>query len=148
MRSPAFNRTQRNVHNPNHLFEENKTMALTAKKLQGLPKGPAAQILAEVNGSIQSLSGAGAVNLTTATTRYTSTGAAQALTLADATVTGHKKRIIHCVDGGSGVLTAGGALHLADSIATITFTNVRDWVDLEWNGSAWAVTAYAGVTFA
>lgn len=133
-------------------------MPLTAKKLQGLPKGPSAEILAEVNstanqivvalrGSIQSLSGAGAVNLTTGTTRYTSTGATQALTLASATATGHKKRIIHAVDGGSGVLTAGASLLLADSIATITFTAVRDWVDLEWNGSAWAVTAFSGVSF-
>jgi hypothetical protein len=51
------------------------------------------------------------------------------------------------VDGGSMVLTAGSALHLADSIATITFTAVRDWVELEWLGTAWGVIAYSGVTF-
>jgi hypothetical protein len=100
-----------------------------------------------VQGASQALSGAGAINLTTAVTRFTSTGATQALTLADGTVIGHEKTIIHAVDGGSGVITAGAALHLGDSIATITFTNVRDWVTLKWNGTAWDVKCFGGVTF-
>jgi hypothetical protein len=99
-------------------------------------------------GASQALSGAGAINLTTAVTRFTSTGATQALTLADGTVIGQEKTIIHAVDGGSGVITAGAALHLGDSIATITFTNVRDWVTLKWNGTAWDVKSFGGVTFA
>ena len=95
------------------------------------------------------LSGAGAIDITVPTTLYTSTGAAQALTLADGNVSqiGFRKRILHAVDGGSGVLTAGGALHLGNSIATITLTNVRDWVELEWDGTSWFVIGYAGATF-
>lgn len=95
----------------------------------------------------QSLSGAGAISLKVPTTRLTSTGAAQAVTIADSKHKGFRKLIIHAVDGGSMVITAGSTIHLADSIATITFTAVRDWVELEWNGTAWAVIAYGGVTF-
>ena len=105
------------------------------------------RVRAETN-AYQTLSGAGAITLTEPTTRYTSTGAAQALTIADAKFKGQRKRIIHAVDGGSGVITAGSSIHLADSLSTITFTAVRDWVELEWNGTAWAVIGYAGVTFA
>lgn len=98
----------------------------------------------------QALSGAGAIDHTTLTTLFTSTGAAQALTLADGTqaMRGFRKRVIHAVDGGSGVITAGAALHLGQSIATITFTNVRDWCELEWDGTNWNVIGYAGATFA
>jgi len=52
----------------------------------------------------QSLSGAGAVDITNAFTNLTSTGAAQALTLANGTL-GEIKIISHAVDGGSAVLT-------------------------------------------
>ena len=98
----------------------------------------------------QVLSGAGAIDHVSHTTLFTSTGAAQALTLADGTtpMIGFRKRIIHAVDGGSGVITAGAALHLGHSIATITFTNVRDWVELEWDGTNWNVIGYSGVSFA
>lgn len=82
----------------------------------------------------QALSGAGTVNVTSYLTKYTSTGGAQALTLASGTQIGQRKKISHVVDGGSGVLTAtfvGGT--------TITFTTVGEFADLLWNGSAWAV---------
>ena len=55
-------------------------------------------------GSVQSLSGAGAVNVTTAITEVTTTGVGNALTLANG-VAGQEKTIIHGVDGGSFVLT-------------------------------------------
>jgi hypothetical protein len=105
-----------------------------------------ASLAARIRGAHQALSGAGAVNLTTPVTRFTSTGAAQALTLADGTVAGHRKRIIHVLDGGSGVLTAGGSLHLGDSLATITLATVWDWVELEWQNSntSWNVVGWAG----
>jgi len=107
---------------------------------------------AHIRGAHQNLSGAGAINLTTPTTRFTSTGAAQALTLADGTIDGQRKRIIHVVDGGSGVLTAGGSLHLGNSLATITLASAWDWVELEWStaNTAWNVCAWggAGVAFA
>ncbi|MFY7897154.1 MAG: hypothetical protein ACOVP8_13050, partial [Phycisphaerales bacterium] len=69
----------------------------------------------------QALSGAGAVNVTTLITRYTSTGGAEALTLADGTM-GQIKTIIHEVDGGSGVLTPT----TKTGFTTITFTNAGD----------------------
>lgn len=82
----------------------------------------------------QALSGAGAVNVTAYLTKYTSTGAAQALTLASGTQIGQRKKVSHVVDGGSGILTAvyvGGT--------TITFTTVGEFADLLWTGAAWAV---------
>lgn len=82
----------------------------------------------------QALSGAGACNVTSYLTKYTSSGDAQALTLASGTQIGQRKRISHVVDGGSGVCTAvyvGGT--------TITFTTVGEFADLIWTGSAWGV---------
>ena len=67
-------------------------------------------------------------------TKFTSSGAAQALTLASGTQIGQRKKVAHVADGGSGVLTAvyvGGT--------TITFTTVGEYADLIWTGSAWAV---------
>lgn len=81
----------------------------------------------------QALSGAGAVNVTAFLTKFTSTGGAQALTLADGTQIGQMKKIHHVVDGGSGVLTptslSGGT--------TITFTTANEYALLIWNGTAW-----------
>lgn len=83
--------------------------------------------------------GAGAIDTTKGLCRYTSTGAAQALTLADLTAddAGVEITIVHVVDGGSGVLTAGGALHLSAGIAAITFTNRWEWARLRWTGALW-----------
>ena len=69
----------------------------------------------------QSLSGAGAVDITNAFTSLTTTGASQALTLADGTV-GEVKVIAHTVDGGSAVLTPTTKI----GFSTITFTAVGD----------------------
>ncbi len=52
----------------------------------------------------QSLSGAGAVDVTNAFTSLTTSGVSQALTLANGVV-GEMKIIVHAVDGGSAVLT-------------------------------------------
>lgn len=95
-------------------------------------------------GAPQSLSGAGAVNVTTLATLFTSTGAAQALTLADGTRAGQLKFIAHVVDGGSGVLTPT----TKTGFSTVTFTNANDWACLIWSGSAWFVLAYGGATIA
>ena len=120
--------------------------------LIGTGAATTAKLGTEVRGAHQALTGAGAVNLTTPVTRFTSTGAGQALTLADGTVTGHRKRIIHVVDGGLGVLTAGGSLHLGDSLVSITLASLWDWVELEWQNSntSWNVVGWggAGVAFA
>ncbi len=80
----------------------------------------------------QSLSGAGAVNITTFLTKVTTTGA-DALTLADGAVVGQLKKVQMIVDGGDGTLTptnlAGGT--------TITFADVGDVAILCWNGTDW-----------
>jgi len=81
----------------------------------------------------QALSGAGAVNVTTYYTAFTSTGAGDALTLVDGVVKGHRKVITHVVDGGSGVLTpsnlSGGT--------TITFTTAGEVAELYFDGTNW-----------
>ncbi len=94
-------------------------------------------------GAVQSLSGAGAVNLTTWTTAFTSTGAGNALTLADGVV-GQMKYIVHVVDGGSGVLTPTNLFNGT----TITFTNLGDSVILQFIGTEWHVIAINGAALA
>lgn len=95
-------------------------------------------------GAPQALSGPGAINVTTRVTNYTSTGAAEALTLANGTRAGQLKTVSHIVDGGSGVITPA----TPSGFATATLTNVRDSVTFCWTGSAWTVASYVGATFA
>lgn len=76
-------------------------------------------------GGVQSLSGAGAVNVTQAITELTSTGVAESLTLANG-VPGQEKTIIHGVDGGSMVLTPT----TKTGFSTITFTTAGESVTL------------------
>jgi hypothetical protein len=82
----------------------------------------------------QALSGAGAINVTSYFTAWTTT-AANAATLANGTFVGQRKRIQLVVDGGDGTVTpvslAGGT--------TIVFSNVGDVAELRWNGTAWDV---------
>ncbi len=95
------------------------------------------------NQTAQALSGAGAVDLTSQITHFTSTGAAEALTLADGTV-GQIKTIIHIVDGGSGVLTPtnfGGGTN-------ITFDAVGDSVTLIFTNSKWHVIGSNSIAIA
>jgi len=91
-------------------------------------------------GAPQALSGAGAVNVTTLATLFTSTGAAQALTMADGTQAGQIKFVMHVVDGGSGVLTPT----TKTGFTTLTLTAVYDWGAMIWDGSAWRALAYGG----
>jgi hypothetical protein len=91
----------------------------------------------------QSLSGAGAVDVTNAFTALTTTGSAQALTLANGSV-GEVKIIVHVVDGGSAVLTPTTPL----GYATITFTAAGDSVALIYTAAGWAITGSRGVTIA
>jgi hypothetical protein len=91
-------------------------------------------------GAPQALSGAGAVNVTTFATLFTSTGAAQALTLADGTQAGQIKFIMHVVDGGSGVLTPT----TKTNFTTLTLTAAYDWGAMIWDGSAWRPLAFGG----
>ena len=82
-------------------------------------------------GTPQSLSGAGAVDVTSAVTHVTTTGA-DALTLADG-VSGQRKYIVMVTDGGDGTLTPTS---LANG-STITFDDVGDSADLLFTNSAW-----------
>ena len=93
--------------------------------------------------STQALSGAGAVNLTTGFTALTTTGSAQALTLANGTA-GQVKSITHVVDGGSAVLTPTTKI----GFSTITFTNVGDSVTLTYTAAGWAITGISGAVAA
>lgn len=97
----------------------------------------------DVFASVQSLSGAGAVNVTDMFTSLTTTGAAQALTLANGTA-GQLKVIAHVVDGGSAVLTPTTKI----GFTTITFTNVGDAVTLIYTAAGWAIVGINGAVAA
>lgn len=77
----------------------------------------------------QALSGAGAVNLTTFYTAWTTTSA-DAGTLADATKIGQLKKVKLIVDGGDGTLTF-------NTNATIVFADAGDYALLIWDGDDW-----------
>jgi hypothetical protein len=91
----------------------------------------------------QALSGAGAVNTTDMLTSLTTTGAAQALTLANGTL-GQIKIIAHVVDGGSAVLTPTTKI----GFTTITFTNVGDTAMLVYTAAGWDIVALNGAVSA
>jgi hypothetical protein len=91
----------------------------------------------------QALSGAGAVNVTDMLTSLTTTGAAQALTLANGTA-GQIKIISHVVDGGSAVLTPTTKI----GFTTITFTNVGDSATLVYTAAGWAIVGISGAVAA
>ena len=93
-------------------------------------------------GTPQTLTGAGAVNLTTDTTLLVTTGA-NALTLADG-AEGQKKKVIMITDAGDGTLTPTNAR----GFTTITFTAVGQTVTLEFLSVKWNVMGYFGVTIA
>ena len=82
----------------------------------------------------QALSGAGAINVTSYLTKWTTTGA-NAGTLANGTRPGQLKKVLQIVDGGVGTITptsmAGGT--------TLIFSDAGDFVILKWNGLAWVV---------
>lgn len=91
----------------------------------------------------QALSGAGAVNTIDMLTSLTTTGAAQALTLANGTL-GQIKIICHVVDGGSAVLTPTTKI----GFSTITFTAVGDSAMLIYTVAGWDIVALNGATTA
>lgn len=104
-------------------------------------------VTGDVTGDIfatnQALSGAGAVNVTAMLTSLTTTGAAQALTLANGTL-GQIKIITHVVDGGSAVLTPTTKI----GFSTITFTGVGESAMLVYTSAGWAIVALNGAVAA
>jgi hypothetical protein len=100
-------------------------------------------IVGDVTATNQALSGAGAVNITDMLTSLTTTGAAQALTLADGVV-GLIKIIAHVVDGGSAVLTPT----TKSGFTTITFTAVGESAMLIYTVSGWVIVSLRGAVAA
>ena len=97
-------------------------------------------------GSVQSLSGAGAVNLTTLTTAFTSTATGNALTLADGAV-GQLKAVVYVAEAAgadTGVLTPANF----GNGTTITFNTVGDSVLLQFLGTDWWVVSLNGAAVA
>jgi len=96
--------------------------------------------------AVQSLSGPGAVNITSLATAFTSTGAGNALTLADG-AQGQLKTIIYVAEaagGDTGVLTPTNL----GSGTTITFNAVGDSVTLQFAGTDWWVVGFRGAVVA
>jgi hypothetical protein len=99
-----------------------------------------------VFGTVQSLSGPGAVNITTLTTAFTSTAAGNALTLADGAA-GQLKTIVYVAEaagGDTGVLTPTNL----GSATTITFNDIGDSVTLQFIGADWWVIGFRGAVVA
>ena len=95
-------------------------------------------------GGVQSLSGPGAVNVTTLATAFTSTGTGDALTLANGTA-GQIKTIVYVAEaagGDTGVLTPTSRI----SYASITLNAVGDSITLQYLSAGWAVLAVNGAT--
>jgi hypothetical protein len=97
-------------------------------------------------GGVQALSGPGAVNVTTVTTAFTSTGTGDALTLSDG-ANGQLKSIVYVAEtagADTGVLTPSNF----GNGTTITFTNVGDSCLLQFLGTNWWVVSLNGATVA
>lgn len=99
-----------------------------------------------VIGNVQALSGAGAVDVVSFSTAFTSTATGNALTLANGTV-GQIKTIAYVAEAAgadTGVLTPTTRV----GYSTITFTNVGDSVTLQYFTQGWAVIGVRGATVA
>jgi hypothetical protein len=92
------------------------------------------------------LSGAGAVNITQLTTKFTSTATGNALTLADG-VEGQMKVIVYVAEaagGDTGILTPANL----GAGTTITFNNVGDACILQFLGTDWWAISLRGAVLA
>ena len=97
-----------------------------------------ATLSAGLIGTPQALSGAGAIDVVTLTTNWTTT-AADAGTLADGTA-GQIKNIVLVSDGGDGTLTPTNF----GNGTTITFADVGDAVSLQFDGTNWWIIGSNG----
>jgi len=101
---------------------------------------------ASITGGVQTLSGAGAVDLTNLITELTTAGGAAAVTLADGTTSGQVKIINMIVDGG-GTATVTPVTFAGST--TIAFDAVGESVTLVWNSTVgWVATSVLGATIA
>lgn len=97
-------------------------------------------------GGAQALSGAGAVNITQLTTKFTSTATGNALTLADG-VEGQIKVIVYVAEaaaGDTGILTPTNL----GAGTTITFNAVGDACILQYLGTNWWAVSLRGAVLA
>ncbi len=97
-------------------------------------------------GGAQALSGAGAVNITQLTTKFTSTATGNALTLADG-VEGQIKVIVYVAEaagGDTGILTPTNL----GAGTTITFNAVGDACVLQYLGTDWWAVSLRGAVLA
>jgi hypothetical protein len=106
------------------------------------------QLATVVMGAPTTRSGAGAIAITAPTCLLTTTGTGDALTVADGTYAGQRLTVKCVGDGGTGVITQTTGAKLRAAVTTITFTNVGDWVVLEWSGTLWNDVAQSGVMIA
>lgn len=119
----------------------NATVGGTLGVTGGVTANLTGDVTGRVIGSVQNLSGAGAVNLTTLTTVLTTTGA-NALTLADGTA-GQMKVVVMAVDGGDGTLTPT----TKTGYTSITFNDAGDAVVLQFFTTlGWMIVANYGAT--
>jgi hypothetical protein len=96
--------------------------------------------------TVQELSGAGAVNITSLATAFTSTATGNALTLADG-AQGQLKTIIYVAEaagGDTGILTPANL----GAGTTITFNTPGDSVTLQYAGTNWWVVGSRGAVIA
>jgi len=101
---------------------------------------------ATITGGVQSLSGAGAVDLTNLVTELTTAAGAAAVTLANGTTSGQIKIITMVVDGGG---TATVTPTTFASGTTLAFDAVAETATLVWNSSiGWILSADRDVTIA
>jgi hypothetical protein len=97
-------------------------------------------------GGAQALSGAGAVNITQLTTKFTSTATGNALTLADG-VEGQIKVIVYVAEaagGDTGILTPTNL----GAGTTITFNAIGDACILQFLGTDWWAVSLRGAVLA
>jgi len=104
--------------------------------------------LIALNQTPQALSGAGAVNITTAITHVTTAAGASALTLTNTSVKNGMIKIIICTvaGGGTSTLTITGAS--STSFDTVAFDAVGETVVLIQSNSEWHVLASNGAVIA
>ena len=96
--------------------------------------------------TVQTLSGPGAVNITSLATAFTSTATGNALTLADG-AQGQLKTVIYVAEaagGDTGILTPANL----GSATTITFNAVGDSATLQFAGTDWWVVGFRGAVVA
>ena len=91
--------------------------------------------------SVQNITGAGAISLTTGVTLITTTGSNQAFSLADGTE-GQLKIISMKVDGGDAIVTPDNLV----GYTSVTLNNVHDNFTLLYQSTGWVITALQSAT--